>query len=193
LYLGLTTIASVSKGSWLKGIFAGFLGILLSFVGFEPVSGELRYTFGTLYLWGGIPLIPMIVGLFAMAEVIHHCTVGGSISKSGVSAKAARNVFKGIKATFKRWFLIIRSAASGTIIGMLPGAEGSVASLVAYAHAVSTSKHPEKFGKGAIKGVLAPEASNNAKDAGVLIPTIAFGIPGSESAAILLGAFLIYL
>lgn len=190
--LGLTTIASISKGSLLKGSIAGFLGILLSFVGFEPVGGQLRYTLGMLYFWDGMPLVPLIVGLFAMAEVLDLCTTGGSISRKEVSAKKVGNVSIGIKACFKHWFLLIRSAVIGTIIGILPGAGGSVAALVTYGNAVSTSKHPEKFGKGAIEGVIAPEAANNAKDAGVLVPTIAFGIPGSESTAILLGAFLIH-
>ena len=187
---GLTTIAAVSKGSFLKGLVAGVLGLLLSFVGFEPVSGDLRYTFGTLYLWDGIDLIPMIVGLFAIGEVIHLSTVGGAIAKKKIP-EAAVGVLKGVKAVFKHWFLMIRCAIIGTIIGIIPGAGGAVANVVAYGHAVSTSKHPEKFGTGIIEGVIAPETANDAKDGGALIPTVAFGIPGSETMAILLGAFLI--
>jgi len=188
---GLVTIAAISKGSLLKGLSAGTLGLLLSFVGFEPVSGDLRYTFGSLYLWDGIDLIPMTVGLFAIAEVIHLSSKGGAIVREKVSVKAVRNVLKGVKAVFKHWFLLIRSAAIGTLIGIIPGAGGAVANIVAYGHAVATSKHPEKFGTGVIEGVIAPEAANDAKDGGALIPTVAFGIPGSETMALLLGAFLI--
>jgi putative tricarboxylic transport membrane protein len=187
---GLTTIAAVSKGSFLKGLVAGVLGLLLSFVGFDPVSGDLRYTFGTLYLWEGVELIPMIVGLFAIGEVMHLATEGGSISKKEIP-KTAVGVLKGVRAVFTHWFLMVRCAIIGTIIGIIPGAGGAVANVVSYGHAVSTSKHPEKFGTGIIEGVIASETANDAKDGGALIPTIAFGIPGSETMAILLGAFLI--
>lgn len=187
---GLTTIAAVSRGSFLKGLVAGALGLLLSFVGFEPVSGDLRYTFGTLYLWEGIDLIPMIVGLFAIGEVVHLSTTGGAIARKEIP-KTAVGIIKGMTAVFKHWFLMIRCAIVGTIIGIIPGAGGAVANVVAYGHAVSTSKHPEKFGTGIIEGVIAPETANDAKDGGALVPTLAFGIPGSETMAILYGAFLI--
>jgi len=187
---GLTSIASISKGSFLKGLIAGTLGLLLSFVGFDPVSGDLRFTLGTLYLWDGIDLVPMIVGLFAIGEVIHLASQGGAISRKEIP-KTAAGVFKGIKAVFTHWFLMIRCAVIGTVIGLIPGAGGAVANVVAYGHAVSTSKHPEKFGTGIIEGVIAAETANDAKDGGALIPTIAFGVPGSETMAILLGAFLI--
>jgi len=187
---GLTTIAAVSKGSFLKGLVAGALGLLLSFVGFDPVSGDLRYTLGTLYLWEGVELIPMIVGLFAIGEVMHLATEGGSISKKEIP-KTAVGVLKGVRAVFTHWFLMVRCAIIGTIIGIIPGAGGAVANVVSYGHAVATSKHPEKFGTGIIEGVIASETANDAKDGGALVPTIAFGIPGSETMAILLGAFLI--
>ncbi len=187
---GLTTIAAVSRGSLLKGLVAGVLGLLLSFVGFERITGDLRYTFGTLYLWDGVNLIPVIIGLFAIAEVVHLCATGGSIAKREVS-KTAEGVLKGVRAVFKHWFLMIRCSIIGTVIGLIPGAGGAIANVVAYGHAVSTSKHPEKFGTGVIEGVIASESSNDAKDGGALVPTLAFGIPGSESMAILLGAFLI--
>ena len=187
---GLTTIAAVSRGSLLKGLAAAVLGLLLSFVGFEPVTGDLRYTFGTLYLWDGVDLIPMIIGLFAIAEVVHLAGAGGAIAKREVS-KAAKGVLKGVRAVFKHWFLMIRCSAIGTLIGLIPGAGGAIANVVAYGHAVSTSKYPERFGTGVIEGVIASESSNDAKDGGALVPTVAFGIPGSESMAILLGAFLI--
>jgi TctA family transporter len=187
---GLTTIASISKGSFLKGLTAGALGLLLSFIGFDPVSGDLRFTMGMLYLWEGIDLIPMIVGLFAIGEVIHIAAQGGSISKKEIPQTAV-GVLKGVKAVFIHWFLMIRCAVIGTLIGIIPGAGGAVANVVSYSHAVSTSKHPEKFGTGIIEGVIASETANDAKDGGALVPTIAFGIPGSETMAILLGAFLI--
>jgi len=187
---GLTTIAAVSKGAFLKGLAAGTLGLLLSFVGFGHVSGQERFTFGILYLWEGIDLIPMIVGLFALAEVIHLSRTGGAISRKEIP-RTATGIIKGVTACFKYWFLMLRSSVLGTIIGIIPGAGGAIANVVAYGHAVSTCKNPDEFGTGRIEGVIAPEAANDAKDGGALVPTIAFGVPGSEGMAILLGAFLI--
>jgi len=190
--MGLFAIAAVSKGNTIKGLIAGFLGVLISFVGFEPVSGDLRFTFKTLYLWDGLPVIPVIVGLFALSEVMSIFITGGSISQKQVSVQEVGDYWTGVKVTFKHWKLVLRSAIIGNIIGILPGVGGSVAALIAYGSAVATSKNPEKFGKGAIEGVIAPEAANNAKDPGALIPTVSFGVPGCETMAILLGAFLIH-
>jgi len=189
--LGLTVIAAVSKGSLAKGLVAGALGLLLSFVGWDLATGQLRYTFGLLYLWDGIEFIPAVIGLFAISEAVSLLVKGKAIAQKEY-AKTGKDVLEGIKSVFKRLFLCLRCSSIGTVIGMIPGVGGAVANIVAYAHAVQSSKHPEKFGKGIIEGVIAPESANNAKDGGALVPTLAFGIPGSEAMAILLGAFVLH-
>lgn len=190
--LGLVVLAAISKGSLLKGLIAATTGLLLSFVGMNIMTGELRSCYGILYLWDGISFIPVIIGLFAIAEAMDLAIKGGTIAKVADISKVGKGVGKGVRSVFKHWFLTLRCAALGTVIGIIPGMGGTIANVFAYTHAVSTSKHPEKFGTGIIEGVIAPEASNDAKDGGALVPTLAFGIPGSEAMAILLGAFLIH-
>lgn len=190
--LGLVVLAAISKGSLLKGLIATTIGLLLSFVGMNIMTGELRSCYGILYLWDGISFIPVIIGLFAIAEAMDLAIKGGTIAQVADISKVGKGVGKGVKAVFKHWFLTLRCAVIGTVIGIIPGMGGTIANVFAYTHAVSTSSHPEKFGTGIIQGVIAPEAANDAKDGGALVPTLAFGIPGSESMAILLGAFLIH-
>jgi len=189
---GICVLASISKGSLLKGLIAMVVGLLLSFIGMDIMTGETRCTFGILYLWDGINFIPAIIGLFAIAEAMDLAMKGGTIAKIKDISRVGRGVGKGVKAVFKHWFLTVRSAIFGTIIGIIPGMGGTIANVFAYSQAAATSKHPEKFGTGVIEGVIAPEAANDAKDGGALVPTLAFGIPGSEAMAILLGAFLIH-
>lgn len=188
---GITAIASVGGGSLVKGLIAGGFGLLLSFVGFEPVTGELRYTFGSLYLWDGIDLTTALIGLFAIAESIDLFVKGGTIARAEFK-DAWRGVIQGIKDVFHHWALFLRSCVIGVIVGIMPGVGAAVGNVVAYAHAVQSSRERSRFGEGAVEGVIAPEAANNAKEGGALIPTIAFGIPGSSAMAILLGAFLLH-
>jgi len=187
--MGISIISLLSQGSIIKGIISGLLGILISFVGFDPVTGVLRYSFGNIYFYEGIKFIPAIVGLFAISEMVHLFTEGGSISKVG-KIDLKENVWEGFKDVFRHFSLTLRCSIIGTIIGIIPGIGGTVANLVAYGHAVQTSKTPELFGTGIPEGVIAPESANNAKEGGALVPTIGFGIPGSSAMAILLGAFI---
>jgi putative tricarboxylic transport membrane protein len=187
--LGIVFIAYLGSGAVLKSLVTGGVGLMLSFVGQDLTTGTLRYTFGQLYLWDGVPLVPAVIGLFAIGEMIDLGVRGGSIAQAGLEAKG--NPFEGMKDVFRHWGLFLRSSAMGTIIGIIPGLGGVVANFLAYGHAVQTSKDPSRFGKGAPEGVIGPESSNNAKEGGSLVPTLAFGIPGSEAMAILLGAFYI--
>ncbi len=187
--LGVGFVASLSGGNLLKGLIAGGLGFCLAMIGLDPISGIQRYTFGQLFLWDGIGLVPVTVGLFAIPEVIDLAVQGGSISKEQTSKLGG--VMQGVKDTFDHWWLVIRCSAIGAYIGVIPGMGGAVSQWVAYAHAVQSSKDKERFGKGAVEGVLGPGAANNSTLGGSLIPTIAFGVPGSVSTAILLGAFII--
>jgi len=189
--MGLTLIAALSRGSLIKGLVAAGFGFLLACVGFDPVTGDFRYTLGMMYLWDGIKFIPVIIGLFALAELIDLSIKGGTIAPKE-KFEMGGSVLEGIKDVFRYGFCFLRSAVVGTIIGVIPGAGGAVANWVAYGQAVATSKHPEKFGTGIPEGIIAPEAANDAKDGGALVPTLAFGVPGSEVWAIMLGAFMLH-
>lgn len=188
--LGLTFVVTLSGKKLHKGLIMAALGLLFSLVGLDPSTGSPRYTFDMLYLWGGVGIIPVVIGLFGGAEVLQIMLDKKSHSRESAHSKIG-GVGRGIKETGKHWFLVLRASAIGTAIGIVPGMGGSVAQFIAYGHAKQTSKEPEKFGRGSIEGVIAAGATNNAKDSGSLIPTIAFGIPGSASTAVLLGAFLI--
>jgi len=192
--LSLTPVWLCASGRTpLRGIAAACFGIMLAMIGADPQTGTLRWTFGTLYLWDGLPLLPLILGLFALPEM---CDL--MISKLAISAKGQKvNVYKGqlegIKDCFRHWWLILRCSWIGGGLGSIPGISASVVDWLAYGHALRSEKGASAtFGKGDVRGVIASESSNNAKEGGSLVPTIAFGVPGSASMAILLGAFLIH-
>lgn len=189
--LGLTFVVTLSARQLHKGLLMASLGILISLVGLDPSTGAPRYTFGSLHLWSGIGIVPVVVGLFGGAEVLQIMLRKQSVAKAGPPGAKVVGVGQGIRDTLRHWTLVVRASAIGSAIGVVPGMGGSVAQFIAYGHAKQVSKDPEKFGKGSIEGVIAAGATNNAKDSGALIPTVAFGIPGSASSAVLLGAFLI--
>ena len=187
--LGITFIATLSGGDMLKGLLAGGLGLLLAMAGLDSYTATPRYTFGLYYLWDGVPLVPVTIGLFAIPEIVDLAIKGGSISQLGTTKIGG--VMQGVKDTFIHWKLVIRCSAIGALIGMMPGMGSGVGQFLAYAHAVQSSKNKERFGKGAIEGVIGPGAANNSKEGGSLIPTVAFGVPGGLHSALLLGAFTI--
>ena len=191
---GLTTIAVLARGSVVKGLLAGAIGLLLSFVGFDPRTAELRYTFGIFYLRDGISLVPASLGLFALAQVIDLMASGRrTISGRTEVGELSGSAWDGIRSVFLNFGLFLRSSVLGTVIGIIPGVGASVASFVAYGQAVQTAgKNRKNFGKGDIRGVIAPEAANDAKDGGALVPTLAFGIPGGTGTAILLTVLTIH-
>ncbi|KKM10482.1 membrane protein [Clostridiales bacterium PH28_bin88] len=186
---GLSVIAMFSGGSILKGLAAAGFGLLISFIGMDPVSGTARFTMGSLFLLDGIEFAVAVIGLFAISEMIELYIKGGSIVK-GQSLGTMGTVWTGVWDVFQHWGLVLRSSLLGLFIGALPGIGASVGSIAAYAQAVQTSKHPEKFGTGTVEGVIAPEATNAANEGGGLVPTLGFGVPGGESMAILLSAFI---
>jgi putative tricarboxylic transport membrane protein len=187
--LGVTFLATLSGGAVVKGLTAAAIGLQLATVGLDPISGIERYTFGTLYLWDGVRLVPATLGLFAIPELIDLAVKGTSIAETKIGKLGG--VLEGVKDTFRHWKLVLRCSAIGAYIGVIPGMGGAVSQWVAYAHAVQTSPNKERFGKGAVEGVLGPGAANNSTLGGALVPTLAFGVPGSVSTAILLGAFII--
>lgn len=188
--LGIAFISLMGGRSMTKGLFAGGLGLLLSTVGMDPQTGVVRFGFGSLYLMDGIHLVPVVIGLFAVSEMIAMgARAGGSIASEDVGKVGG--VWQGLLDTFRHFGLTVRASLLGLFIGFLPGLGGDAAGWFAYGHAVQSSKTPERFGKGAVEGVIGPEAANNSKEGGALIPTVGFGVPGSSGMAILLGAFVI--
>lgn len=187
--LALYAIAYVREEALLKGLVAGGLGLAVAFIGMEASSGVARYTFGQLYLWDGLQIVPFMIGLFAVAEMLELLHRGGTIAQEKVDADTS-GAWQGVKDVFRHWRATIQSSMVGLGVGILPGLGGSAAQFMAYASVARSSKSPETFGKGNVEGVIAADAATNSKDGGALVPTLAFGIPGSSSMAILLAAFI---
>ena len=192
-FMGISVIAVVSLGSIWKGLTAGVLGLMLSTIGYDPVTGSVRFTFGIDYLYDGIKIVPALIGLFAISESLNMMIKGQELgSGSKVIGDVGSGVWEGIKATFRYWWLFIRCSVIGVIIGIIPGVGGSVSNFLAYGHAVQTTRDNPHFGLGDVRGVIAPQASDTAKDGGAMVPTILFGIPGSVETAVLLGALILH-
>lgn len=192
---GLALIAALTGQHAYKGLISAGIGLMIAFIGLNPVTGAPRFTFGQLYLWDGIQLVPILIGLFAGAEVISLYGERRSVMeiKPGDGKAQPESTYaQGVWATFKAWKTVVVSSIIGFIIGVIPGAGGTVSSFFSYGQAVRMSKTPERFGKGAIEGVIASETANDADKSGTLLPTLAFGIPGSVSMAVLLGALLVH-
>ena len=194
--LGLVAIAVVgvvSSGALIRGLMAGTLGLLVASVGYDDATGVQRLTFGADYLWDGIHIIPVVIGLFALPEFFDMVVSDVSIANQQTAymdASAQRK--EGMKAVLQNWLLVVRSAAMGVFVGVLPGIGGSLAQWLAYASARQTVRGgTDTFGTGDIRGVIAPESANNAVDGGQLVPTLFFGVPGSVGMAIFLGLLII--
>ena len=188
--LGLTMVGSLSGNSVVKGVLSALFGLLITTVGYSIQGGSARYYFGWNDLLEGLPLIPVVLGLFALPEVIALAVSAAPISRVP-KEQVKGGMLRGVKDAVENWWLVLRSCALGMYIGVLPGLGGSIVDWVAYGHAVQSSKDKSMYGKGDVRGVIAPEAANNAMKGGVLIPTVAFGIPGNAAMAIMLGAFVI--
>ena len=188
---GLTIIATLSTGSMLNGLIGGAFGLLLSTVGISPIGGDMRFSFGLYQLQAGLQLIVVLIGFFCVPEVLAMVEKKASI-QDVISYKPKKGVAKSvILELIKKPVLLVRSAVIGFIVGVIPGAGGNIASLMAYNEAVRFSKEKEKFGTGIIDGVAASEASNNAEVGGSLVPLLTLGIPGAAPAAVMLGALMI--
>jgi TctA family transporter len=191
--LGISMVAVLSGNAPLRGLAAGCLGIMIAMIGSDPQTGTLRWTFDSLYLWDGLPFLPALLGLFALPELCDLLIGRTTISKVIDKTSIYKGQWQGVKDCMKHWWLIVRCSWIGGGIGSIPGISASVIDWLAYGHALKTEKGArETFGRGDVRGVIASESSNNAKEGGALVPTIAFGVPGSATMAILLGAFLIH-
>jgi putative tricarboxylic transport membrane protein len=189
--MGLSFLAIIAKGSPIKGMISGLSGILLALVGFQGLTGVYRFTFGLEFLFDGIDIIAVALGLFALAEMIDMIISG----KTSIARREARlgmkPVLQGVKDVWCHKWLFLRSTIIGYLIGVIPGVGADAAMFIAYGQAKQTSRNSDKFGTGCVEGVIAPESANNAKEAGSLLTTMTFGIPGSAVMAILMGGFLL--
>ena len=186
--LGLSMVGVLSGASLIKGLAACGLGLIVGSIGGAPATGEFRMTFGIDYLYDGLPLVIVGIGLFAFPEITELLRRNRAISSSRM---LAADWFEGIRDVFRHWLLCLRCAGLGTLIGAVPGLGGTVVDWIAYGHVVQTAKDKSRFGKGDIRGVLAPESANNAKEGGGLVPTLLFGIPGSGAMAVFLGGMVL--
>lgn len=186
--VGLAIIVLASSGSMIKGLIAGAFGALLSTIGSTVVSAERRFTFGIPELYEGVNLLAAFIGVFAIAEMLRLAGQRGSITDK-LAITGSR--LEGVMETLRNWPTVIKASLIGIFIGTVPGEGGAVANFLAYLEAKRSSKEPDRFGKGHPAGVVAPEASNNSVISGSLVPTLSFGIPGSSTAAVLLGGLLL--
>ena len=185
---GLTIIASIQEGGFIKSLFAGLFGILLGTIGMTD-TGAMRGTFGSIYLLDGIPMIPALIGLFAISELFF-LAEKQFISKQDSNQSMSSQLLKGIKEVYRYPINVLRSSAIGVFVGALPAAGSTVASLLSYNEAKRFSKNKGKFGKGSHEGIIAAETANNASEGGALATMLVLGIPGSASTAMLLGAII---
>ncbi|MYZ47117.1 tripartite tricarboxylate transporter permease [Propylenella binzhouense] len=186
---GLSLAAALSGRYMLRGLAVACFGLLLSMVGEDYQSGTLRWTFGSIYLWEGIPIVPFALGLFAIPEIADLVVRRTAIA--GKEPMSTRGQWDGIKDVLRNLGTVMRSSTIGSIMGAVPGLGSAVIDWIAYGSAAKSVKGAsDTFGKGDVRGVIASEAANNAKEGGALVPTLAFGVPGSAGMAILLGAFL---
>jgi putative tricarboxylic transport membrane protein len=186
--LGLSMVAVLSGRSLVKGIGACCIGLVIGSIGAAPATGEFRMVFDIEYLYDGIPLVVVGMGVFAIPEIVDLMRQNQAIAGEMPLGKGWG---RGIRDWAQNWFLSLRCAAVGCIVGVIPGLGGSVVDWIAYGHAVQTTKDTSQFGKGDIRGVIAPESANNAMTGGAMLPTILFGIPGSGAMAVFLGCMVL--
>lgn len=189
--VALLLMSYIGNADTAKSLVAGGCGLMLGMVGMEQATGTPRYVFDQLYLWDGLPLIPAVIGLFAVAEMMLLLRTGQTVAPSGI-AHPGRGAVQGVLDVFRHFRTTITSSWIGVFVGLLPGLGGETAQYLAYAHAARTSKNGHKFGTGEIEGVIAADACTNSKDGGTLVPTLLFGIPGSAPTAILLTALIMF-
>tara|TARA_B110000046_G_C12993170_1_gene398778 strand:- start:36 stop:1541 length:1506 start_codon:yes stop_codon:yes gene_type:complete len=187
MLFGISLIASIASKDMLKGLIAGFLGLMIGSIGTDVVYATPRATFGFLELYDGVPLIPALVGLFAVSEAFIIIEKKVIVARGGeVASGNWDSTFEGVRIALSRWWHIIWTSIIGLVIGVIPGAGASIASFVAYQQSRSFSKTPELYGTGHPEGLIAPESANNGVTSGTLVPLLVLGIPGGATAAIML-------
>lgn len=189
-FWGISMMAYVSPGSTLKGLLAGFVGLIIATIGYDPVTAAPRFTFGESNLLSGVNFIAAMIGLFGVSEILLN------IEKPGQNARQEifriEGSFRSFKEVIALWAVVLRSSIAGVIVGAIPGAGGTIAAIVSYAQQKRFSKHPELMGKGSPEGITAAEAANNACTGGAMTTLLSLGIPGDAVTAILIGAFVLH-
>lgn len=186
--LGLSMVAVLAGRSIVKGLTACAVGLILGSIGGAPATGEFRMVFDIFYLYDGVPLVVVGMGIFAIPEIVDLLRTNQAIARE---APLGKGWGQGFLDWARNWFLSLRCAAVGCTVGVIPGLGGSVVDWIAYGHAVQTTKDSSQFGKGDVRGVIAPESANNAMTGGAMLPTLLFGIPGSGSMAVFLGGMIL--
>jgi TctA family transporter len=190
---GISMVAVLSGNAPLRGLTAACFGMMLAMIGTDPQSGTLRWTMDTLYLWDGLPLVPLTLGIFALPELCDLAIGRTAIVQEGQTIDTKSGMLLGVQDCLRHWFLILRCSWIGSAMGAIPGIGASVIDWISYGHALRTEKGAaQTFGSGDVRGVIAAESATNAREGGALVPTVAFGVPSSAGMAILLGAFLIH-
>ena len=189
---GMSMVATLSGKAPLKGLTAAAFGTMLAMVGDKAPGGTLRWTFGTEYLYDGLSLIPFTLGIFALPELAELAVRRMTIARGDAAEISLSSQWEGVRDVGRNWWLVVRCSLLGTGLGAIPGIGSAVIDWIAYGYAQRSEKNTERFGSGDVRGVIAPEASNNAKEGGHLVPTLAFGVPAGASMALLLGALLIH-
>lgn len=192
ILMALVMMAFVGERDTLKGLISGGLGLMFSFIGLEQSTASQRYTFGELYLWDGLRLVPVVLGLFAVTEMISAIQRGGAIAQKRSTKGWRGQMVQGTLDVFRHWMATLQSSVAGLWVGLAPGLGDSAAQFVGYGQVARTSKNRHLFGKGTVEGVIGADAATNSKEGGALVPTLAFGIPGSSSMAIIIGAFIAF-
>ncbi|WP_029029783.1 tripartite tricarboxylate transporter permease [Salinarimonas rosea] len=188
--LGLCMIGVLSGDAPLKGLLVAGLGLLVGTIGAAEVAPAYRYDMGYDYLFDGLPLVVVSLGLFALPEFVDLLARGGAIAKRG--AALGGGWLEGARDIVRHWWLVLRHSLMGVGVGMVPGLGSAIVDWMNYGYLVQTAKHRGELGRGDVRGVIAPESANNAKEGGALIPTLLFGVPGSAGMALLLSAFVVF-
>lgn len=188
--MGLSTVSSMAGKKWVESLMAVLIGLMLNTIGLDHVNGVSRFTFDILNLDDGFSFVPALIGLFALSEVFSN--VEANDFKAYETTHDDVSEWPSLSTYLKLKWTILRSGVMGTLIGIFPGAGGTIASFLAYDVEKRLSKHPEEFGKGALEGVAAAESSNSSSVGGALVPLLTLGIPGSASTAVLIGALMIH-
>src|SRR5216684_83628 len=190
---GISMVSVLSGNTPLRGLTCACFGMMLAMVGSDPQTGTLRWTMGQLYLWEGLPLVPLTLGIYALPELCDLLVGRTSIVAENKHVDTRTGLIQGIRDCFSNWFLVLRCSALGSFMGMIPGIGAAVIDWLSYGHALRTEKGAQKsFGTGDVRGVIAEESATNSREGGALVPTVVFGVPSSAGMAILLGAFLIH-
>jgi putative tricarboxylic transport membrane protein len=189
MLFGLTLIAVIAAEDTLKGLIAGFFGLLIGAIGTDHIYSTPRATFGFLELYDGVPLVPALIGLFAISEalaMIEEETILSAEGQARAMASSWADTLDGLRIALRRWWQIVWTGFIGLIIGIIPGAGASIAAFVAYQQSRMFSKTPHLYGTGHPDGVIAPEAANNGVTSGTLVPLMAIGVPGGSTAAVMM-------